>query len=456
MVRFDDSLPTFASLVTQYLGPEALRDNLFLRDISGKLTFILLALSPTDDRKALLMLQAEQELGAYVDKDGFCVSTPDQLFDDSLKTLDSARQVSILHPKFDGQVWLVDRRFVGADWLRPVELPAKGPARFVFASMKGGVGRSTALCVLASHLASSGQRVLCIDLDMESPGLGNMLLTPETIPRFGLLDFFAEQLANPLDEAFYVDMVGSSWLTGQTGRLDVIPALGRSSIEFPENVLSKLARAYLAGADSNAGGQTFADHLCCVVSRFSEDTRYDAILVDARAGLHETTAAALTGLGAEILLFGIDEPQTFAAFELLFASLASGRGMVDGEWREHLQIVQAKAPPIAKKRTAFSDRVEELQRKYFWPSPSPPSAVPDLVGLSQTFEVEWTKENENEEAVESMLQEPDLSCIAILEDERFHGFDPVSNGDVLSDALYDSSFRAFLLTAKRSLPGDQS
>ena len=179
MVRFDDSLPTFASLITQHLGPDALRDNLFLRDISGKLTFILLTLSPADDKKALLMLQAEQELGAYVDKDGFCVSTPEQLFDDSLKTLDSARQVSILHPKFDGQVWLVDRRFVGADWLRPVELPAKGPARFVFASMKGGVGRSTALCVLASHLASSGQRVLCIDLDMESPGLGNMLLTPE-------------------------------------------------------------------------------------------------------------------------------------------------------------------------------------------------------------------------------------------------------------------------------------
>ena len=141
MVRFDDSLPTFASLVTQYLGPEALLDNLFLRDISGKLTFILLALSPTDDKKALLMLEAEQELGAYVDKDGFCVSTPDQLFDDSLKTLDSARQVSILHAKFDGQVWLVDRRFVGADWLRRAELPAKGPARFVFASMKGGVGR---------------------------------------------------------------------------------------------------------------------------------------------------------------------------------------------------------------------------------------------------------------------------------------------------------------------------
>jgi len=454
MVRFDDSLPTFAYLAQRFLGLDALRENQFLRDVSGKLTFILRTLSPTDEQKATLAAQAEKELGAYVDPDGFCIASPGQLFDDSLQHLDSARRVVVTHPRFSGEVWLVDRRLVGADWLRPAELPAKGPARFVFASMKGGVGRSTALCVLASHLASSGRRVLCIDLDMESPGLGNMLLTPETLPSFGLLDYFAEQLANPLDDAFYLDLVGSSRLAGGRGRVDVIPALWKRSIDSPENVLPKLARAYLAGADSSAGGHTFADHLRRLVDRFSEDNRYDAILVDARAGLHETTAAALTGLGAEILLFGLDEPQTFAAFDLLFASLASGLGPVDREWREHLQIVQAKDPPSPKKRTAFSDHVEELQRKYFWPSPSLRSTIPDLIGLSQTFEVEWTEENEA--TVGAILEEPDLSCIAILEDERFRGFDPVSDGDVLSETLYRSSFGQILLTVERSVPGEQS
>ncbi len=453
MVRFDDSLPAFASLVEMGFGPNALEDNQFLRDVSGKLTFILRTLLLTDEQKATLAAQVEQILGAYVDADGFCIATPDQLFDDSLKSLDSARWVTLAHPEFTGQVWLVDRRLVGADWLRPAELAAQGPARFVFASMKGGVGRSTALCVLASHLASSGQRVLCIDLDMESPGLGNMLLTADTLPSFGLLDFFAEQFANPLDDAFFLDLVGSSQLAGGRGRVDVIPALGKRSVDSPENVLPKLARAYLASSDSTAGGQTFADHLRRLVDRFSDDNRYDAIMVDARAGLHETTAAALTGLGAEIFLFGIDEPQTFAAFELLFASLAPGLSTGDGEWREHLHVVQAKAPPSGKKRTAFSDRIEEMQRKYFWPSPSYPSTIPDLVGLSQTFEVVWTEENEA--TVGAILEEPDLSCIAILEDERFHGFDPVSDIDVLSDLLYRSSFGEFLRSAELALPGEQ-
>lgn len=40
-----------------------------------------------------------------------------------------------------------------------------------FYSFKGGVGRTFALCDVAVYLARWGYRVLCVDLDLEAPGL---------------------------------------------------------------------------------------------------------------------------------------------------------------------------------------------------------------------------------------------------------------------------------------------
>ncbi|MGL3027843.1 hypothetical protein ACSF3M_11860 [Klebsiella quasipneumoniae] len=51
---------------------------------------------------------------------------------------------------------------------------------------------------------------------------------------------------------------------------------------------------------------------------YSQINRYDIILIDARSGLHETTASLLVGLGANIFFFGVNQPQTILGFELLF------------------------------------------------------------------------------------------------------------------------------------------
>jgi len=83
-------------------------------------------------------------------------------------------------PRF---IRMVDRRFVGADWMVPPEpVPQDGPPRLVFSSLKGGVGRSTALAVLAADLARHGLKALAIDLDLEAPGIGFMLLDASEDP----------------------------------------------------------------------------------------------------------------------------------------------------------------------------------------------------------------------------------------------------------------------------------
>ena len=114
------------------------------------------------------------------------------------------------------RVRLLDRRLVGADWLLAPAKPSPPPPRFVFASIKGGVGRSTALAVAAADLASRGQRVLVIDLDLEAPGLGPMLLDDSTLPEFGTLDALVENGLSGLDNTFLRDLIGPSALGADT------------------------------------------------------------------------------------------------------------------------------------------------------------------------------------------------------------------------------------------------
>jgi hypothetical protein len=448
-IRFDDALPVFSALVLHEWGQQAIDENLFLRDVTGRLTFIVLSSEFSTEDRVCLAAKALDALGHYVDGNGFAVATPDELFDDRLKDRQQARKIRLDEKTFTGEVNLVDRRLVGADWLRKPAPSAKPPIRLVFASIKGGVGRSTALCVLAADLAAQGRRVLAIDMDLEAPGLGNMLLPDDTLPEFGLLDYLVEQSLGSLDDQFYADMVGSSWLGGGRGRVDVIAAIGRRSLLHPANVLAKIARAYLGGGEVGGGvdgslePSSFADCMSNLLDRLADPLRYDVILLDARAGLHETTAAAVVGLGAEIIFFGLDQPQTFAGYELLFAHLATLPVDADDDWRDRLRFVHAKAATNSIGREQFSEKMELLLQKYFGPAnPSAKSNI-DLAALKDTFAVEWVGE---EEADIASLDDDDnqVPIIAILDDDRFQSFDPLSDRDALLKSVYATTFGDFI------------
>lgn len=451
-IRFDDSLPAFAALVMREWGASAMTENIFLRDVTGRLTFVVLNEAYSLEARMTLASKASAALGGYVDGDGFAVATPDELFDDRLKNITKARKIHLNSSIFSGEVLVVDRRMVGADWLRDVAPTAAPPIRLVFASIKGGVGRSTALCVLAAHLAAQGRRVLAIDMDLEAPGLGNMLLPDETLPTFGLLDYLVEQSFGPLDDQFYADMVGSSWLGGGRGRVDVVPAIGQCSLSNPANVLAKIARAYLDGGESSGAGDlsmeppSFMDHMRALIDRLANPLRYDVILIDARAGLHETTAAAVVGLGAEVLFFGLDQPQTFAGYELLFAHLATLPVDSNDDWRNRFRFIQAKAPESPAMRDRFSQDMGALLRKHLWPSiPSVINQI-DLAPLKDTFEVEWIEDAQSEIVPVDDDDKP-VPIIAILDNNRFSSFDPSTDRDSLVERAYYATFGDLLVAA---------
>jgi len=440
-MRFDDSLPAMAKVLIEELGAASLEAGMAVRDISGRLAFFIAdTLQPQHMDHIRHRLAAT--LGPYARSDRVLAGATDLgadriLNDPGSLTLDVGGM----------RIRLLDRRLVGADWLRRPAPIAPLPPRFVFASLKGGVGRSTALAVAAAALAAKGRRVLAIDLDMEAPGLGAMLLDEGTVPEFGVVDALVENGFAPLDDTFLADLVGPSALADRHGRIDVLPAFGRRSLAHPGDVLAKLARAYAEDLRPDGTLATLLDQVRELVDRLADPRRYDAILVDARAGLHETTASAILGLGAYVFLFGLDEPQTFQGYEFLLAHLArltAPNGA--SEWLERLTMVQGRAPLDDDLRAAFADRCGELfERAGLTRSKGQSTEV--RLPAEPFHDVPWDNDSTNPLTDDELLPWDDLSLrrpLAILDDPRYSNFAPARRRDLLQEAVYRSTFGSFV------------
>jgi hypothetical protein len=209
------------------------------------------------------------------------------------------------------KVCLHDRLLTGTEWNARPAAEVNNPKRFTLFSMKGGVGRSTTATVLARHLAQKGKRVLVFDLDLESPGVGTTLLGP-TLPRFGIVDWFVEDVLGA-GATILPNMLAESALgTSATGRIAVVPAFGIDTGDY----LAKLGRAYLERGPS--GYEPWPERLKGMVSELEAQERPDIVLLDSRTGLHDTSAALVLAMGANTLMFAVDSDQTWAAYRFLF------------------------------------------------------------------------------------------------------------------------------------------
>ncbi|QOY95301.1 ParA family protein [Massilia sp. UMI-21] len=435
-IRFDDSLPQMVQVIAEMLGEERLLRGVFLRDISGRLSFF----SDTELEQDLLdtvSIQLEK-LGPYIRLDRPLAG----LEEPGTKKILAENSLQI--PVGRWVVRMVDRRLVGADWLREPTRVATRPSRFVFASLKGGVGRTTALSVVAAHFAAQGKRVLAIDLDMEAPGLGSILLDKDTTPEFGLIDALVEVKFGPLDDVFMADMVGPSSLADRSGKIDVVPAFGRRSISNPGDVLAKISRAYTEQILPDGSVASILDQVSTIVDYFAETNRYDVILIDARAGLHETTASAILGLGAHVFLFGLNEPQTFQGYAALLSHLCriTSRDEPSTEWLSWLTMVQGKAPDDKESFADFSEKCRNLfaASGIISEKLATQKSVPLPAGPFN--DVPWDDEISDEEVSNSIDNEVDTICV--LEDEKFRLFDPLSKHDLLTRPAYAEAYAMLL------------
>jgi len=433
-VRFDDSLPILTKLLASRFGKDALDRAVVIREAGGRLSVMM---SSQVAPAALAAAEAEirKELGAY--------ARPERAIADidspgARRLLEEASNLSSMKIG-EYAIRLLDRRIIGSDWLRPPAEYATKIPRVIFGSLKGGVGRSTALCVLAAHLSRRGRRVLAVDFDLEAPGLGTMLLPKRELPKFGTLDYLVENGLSGIDDRFVADLAAGSVLGSEGARVTVVPAIGQRTIENPADALSKIARAYLEDFTEDGRAISLSEQLREMVERFEATDEHDIVLVDVRAGLHETAAAALLALGGEILLFGADQPQTFVGYRLLMAHLSRFPINPSDDWRERIRFVHAKAPDSEEKIAAADERFSSLYELIVREEDS--AAAVDLEELTaEDFDLTWAEGEDH--ASEQYFEPPPV--MHILDDARYRDFDPIVERVLLAPTTYAATFRELL------------
>ena len=446
-IRFDDSLPALVRLVKAECGDIGISKSVFVRDATGYLS-VVVDEEIKEERLTELNKRAIAALGGYA------------RHEDCIRDRNGPGARRLLDSESGNRTWVgresivfIDRRMVGADWLLPPKARTSIP-RIAFVSVKGGVGRSTALAVMAAHLSSRGQRVLAIDMDLEAPGIGTMLIHPDAIPKFGTLDYLVENGISGIDDDFVENVAGKSFLGAGGGQVTVLPAFGSETAKNPAGGLAKIARAYLEDVLPDGGVVSLTDQVHEMIERFEATKAYDVVLVDGRAGLHETTAAVVLGLGAETLLFGIDEPQTFIGYKLLLSHLASYKGAEYEDWRSRIQFVNAKASADPQSQMEAQRKFSDLMTVFGSQSErnvAPTTEEDRLTG--DDFDLEW--ENVPRDVVAEVIAD-ETTVIHILDDGRYRSFDPVQQPALLTSDLFNTTFSQLLRWAENTVFGDRA
>lgn len=327
-VRFDRALEIaidFASKRRTEMGG----DVIVVRDLRGRIRF---ALGERPEQADALAREVDQVLGAFSPG-----ATQIFLIREAMLAPDAVFGASELRQVAEG-VRLLERWVTGGDWLRaPLPRSSSNAQRLTFFGIKGGVGRSTALVSVARHLAERGQRVLVVDLDLESPGVSASLLPEYARPSFGVVDWFVEEDVQQADDELLRELVATSPLAaGTTGEIRVVPAGG---IIGKEAYVSKLARIYASTPEIGDIGTRIAHFM----DRLEAAEHPDWVLLDSRAGIHDLAGIAVTRLDATALLFAVNTPQTWLAYEYLFATWQRDPTLVC-RFRDRLRVVAAQVP----------------------------------------------------------------------------------------------------------------
>lgn len=336
MTTFDQIVPILNEIFSRYSAKVAQFGTMLVnRDLNGRIRLIV-AETLREDPEAQGILrniagQMYEKLGphAFPSEQAVLFETEDELKRNSLPsftlTLESLANIRV-----------VDRLVTESNWTA-IALPATGAPRIVFFSIKGGVGRSTALAATAWNLAQRGKRVLVLDLDLKSPGISSALLPDGFGPKYGITDWLVEDLVDNGD-AVIKDLVVPSLLS-RHGEIYVAPAHGRDPGEY----VAKLGRVWMPKINRDGRRERWSQRLRRLIDTLGQRYCLDAILINSRAGIDEIASACVTDLGAAlVLLFATASKQTWAGYQILFRHWR--RNAVAREIRKRLQLVGAMIP----------------------------------------------------------------------------------------------------------------
>lgn len=194
-----------------------------------------------------------------------------------------------------------------------------------FYSYKGGSGRSMTLANVAWALATNGQKVLCIDWDLEAPGLHRyfhpFLDDPEQKLSTGLIDLIWEGLkAKGIKETRLTESVQPLTLPSRErgrsrGRLHLLGA-GRQDDEYSARVGGLDWSRYFA----RYGGEQQLN----VLMGWARE-RYDHILIDSRTGVADTSGICTTLLPDALVICFVYNRQSIEGSAAVARSILDNR-----------------------------------------------------------------------------------------------------------------------------------
>jgi cellulose biosynthesis protein BcsQ/stress-induced morphogen len=278
------------------------------------------------------------------------------------------------------------------------------PIIATFYSLRGGVGRSTALAYTARILASRGRTVLCVDMDLEAPGLA-ALFGKETEIREGqgLLSILLA-----LDQGERPDIRNHILRISETDELYCLPA------GLPDANYARL----LNFIDPGAWYREERNPLRELMQMLGSDLPFkpDVILLDARTGITPLNGPLLFDLADLAVIVFFPHPQARMGTGALVRALLAADTQRPGE------------------------RLTPEPR--FLVSPIPASKAPEVVERYQHRAIEWISEwlsvldgkrSEAERILESEITHfvPYLEAIAtsdriLVDRETWQEFEPVA------------------------------
>ncbi|MCU1493245.1 MAG: hypothetical protein JWO62_1009 [Acidimicrobiaceae bacterium] len=230
----------------------------------------------------------------------FDLVTPDEADEESERLLlDNVAQLPLWPNRLAA-------RSVTEDLVLPSDLeePIVRPFVVTLFSLRGGVGRSTALINAASLLATEGRRILCVDMDLEAPGLAALFGVESRVDH----DSGVVRLLQQIDADDEVDIARHLIKVREADELYVLPA------GVPD---ANYARR-LATIDPTAWYEEDRNPFRILMDRLQAlPIDFDVILLDARTGISPLNAPLLFDLSDMVVVVFFPHPQSIRGTEAL-------------------------------------------------------------------------------------------------------------------------------------------
>lgn len=348
MVSFDQVLPALVDVLESRADFSMLKACVVVRDLRGRVRVVVDDSSGTPFDTAAAGMQLRQRLGGYFEPPIWSIAgkRPDEvrLARELIKRAEpfgcKYHDIVTGQERDSAPTWRkYERRLSKNEWLdlaKPLpawKLESGAPCITTFYSFKGGIGRTTALASCAWQLADAGHKVVVLDLDLESPGVGTLLGAQS---ERGVLDLLIDAVATGA-----VELNGAYSPAHALDFGDMITVLPAGKLD--DGFVEKLSRLDFTShnAPRSTASSPVEEALRKVLAAVRSELKPAHIFLDARSGIHDLSALSLHRLAHTDVLFARAGEQSYQGLDLTLRSLIRRKG------HEDLQciVVHAMADP---------------------------------------------------------------------------------------------------------------